>query len=282
MLKEERNEAELLIALALKEDEADNDTTSQYALKDKPNHRSTLELIAKQHMVVAGLPLVPLVFPPPYQCTLHEKDGALVDNNAILATIHGATQTLLARERTCLNLLQILSGIATLTHAYSQKLRNYPARLLDTRKTIPGMRHLSKYATGLGGADNHRLSLLDTLFIKDNHIAAYGDRLTTLVHAITTRTPHKLLSTLIVECDSLEKVQEALALDVPYILLDNMSIADIRQAVLINKRARIEVSGGITLETIEEVAACGVDFISVGALTLSAPAMDISARLIHV
>ncbi|MBC6443876.1 MAG: carboxylating nicotinate-nucleotide diphosphorylase [Alphaproteobacteria bacterium GM202ARS2] len=276
----ERTEATQLIARALSEDNANNDTTSQHALTPDPQQQGTLTLVAKQNMVVAGLPLVPLVFPPPCQPTLQQQDGTLIATGTTLATINGTTQTLLARERSCLNSLQILSGIATLTRTYSDKLRNHKTRILDTRKTIPALRHLSKYATRLGGAQNHRTSLHNTLFIKDNHWTACAGNLATILSAMRKNLDPALLSTLIVECDSLTRVQTALDHNVPHILLDNMSLADMRQAVqLIDNRATIEASGNITLDTIEDVARCGVDYVSVGALTLSAPAADISARL---
>ncbi|HEB79600.1 MAG TPA: carboxylating nicotinate-nucleotide diphosphorylase, partial [Rhodospirillales bacterium] len=188
-----------------------------------------------------------------------------------LARLEGDARGLLAAERAALNLLQHLSGVATLTRAYAEAIKGTGAVLLDTRKTIPGLRGLAKYAARMGGAKNHRMRLDDGVLIKDNHIAASGG----LAKAVA-RAKKAGLTGVEVECDTLDQVKEAIETGADSVLLDNMDRETLRQAVsLAENRCKTEASGGVTLETIRAIAETGVDFISVGRITQSAPAMDI-------
>ena len=200
-------------------------------------------------------------------------DGTVVDQGGVLMTINGPVQTLLKGERVALNLVQRLCGIATLTGKYVAAVQGLGSVITDTRKTTPGLRMLEKYAVRVGGGRNHRYSLSDGVLIKDNHIAACGS-ITEAVRRVRRTIPHTL--GVEVETDTLEQVGECLECGVDTIMLDNMDPAEMAEAVgLINGRALVEASGGITLETVRSVAETGVDIISVGALTHSAPACDI-------
>jgi nicotinate-nucleotide pyrophosphorylase (carboxylating) len=189
----------------------------------------------------------------------------------------GSTRVLLAGERVALNLLQHMSGIATLTSKYVEQIKGFKAQVLDTRKTLPGLRQLEKYAVRMGGGVNHRFGLYDGVLIKDNHIKAAGG----ITNAIkSARKQARNLFKIEVETKSLDDVREALAAKADIIMLDNMSLDMMREAVkLINDRAPVEASGNVTLETIRAVAETGVDFISSGTLTHSAPAVDISMKI---
>jgi nicotinate-nucleotide pyrophosphorylase (carboxylating) len=185
---------------------------------------------------------------------------------------------LLAGERTCLNFLQQLSGVATLTRKYVEAVADFPCRIVDTRKTIPGARALQKYAVRMGGGQNHRFGLFDGVLIKDNHIQALGD-LKTAVQAARRKAPFTLKVE--VECANLDQVARAIEAGADIVMLDNMQVSEMRAAVrLVGGRALVEASGGVHLENVREVAATGVDFISVGALTHSAPAADINMKLV--
>jgi nicotinate-nucleotide pyrophosphorylase (carboxylating) len=190
-----------------------------------------------------------------------------------LLTVSGPVIDLLKAERVALNLLQRLSGIATLTDRFVEKVKVYAVRITDTRKTTPGLRVLEKYAVRVGGGTNHRFNLADGVLIKDNHIAACGS-IREAVDKVRRRIPHTIR--IEVETDSLDQVEECLACGVDIIMLDNMSPEIMAEAVrLINGRALVEASGGVTLETVEAIAMSGVDIISIGALTHSAPSCDI-------
>jgi nicotinate-nucleotide pyrophosphorylase (carboxylating) len=194
-----------------------------------------------------------------------------------IAKLSGGTRALLAGERVALNLLQHLSGIATLTTNYVDKCRGFKAGVLDTRKTIPGMRQLEKYAIRVGGGKNHRFGLFDGVLIKDNHIKAAGG----IARAVESvrKSAHHLLK-IEVETKTLDEVREALAVKADVIMLDNMPIDMMRDAVkMIDGRALVEASGNVTLDTIRQIAETGVDFISSGSLTHSAPAADISMKI---
>jgi nicotinate-nucleotide pyrophosphorylase (carboxylating) len=186
-------------------------------------------------------------------------------------------RALLAGERTCLNFLQQLSGVATLTSLYVEAIRGFPCRIVDTRKTIPGWRALQKYAVRKGGGQNHRFGLFDGVLIKDNHLKACGELKASVARA---RRVAPFTIKVEVECGNLEEVSLAIEAGADIIMLDNMEIVIMRSAVqLVSGRALVEASGGITIETVREVAATGVDVISVGALTHSAPAADIHMKL---
>ncbi|HVI90077.1 MAG TPA: carboxylating nicotinate-nucleotide diphosphorylase [Dongiaceae bacterium] len=229
---------------------------------------------ARHDMVIAGLPVAELAFRRLCPEMIFEPlvdDGMAVPADTVLARLEGAALPLLAAERTALNLLQFLSGIATQARTYVDRLRGTNCVLLDTRKTVPGLRLLSKYAARCGGASNHRLGLYDAILIKDNHVAVCGS-----VPAAVRRARATGRKKVEVECDSLSQVEEALAEGVDHLLLDNMPPLSLRTAVvLVAGRAKTEASGGVTLQTIREIAESGVDYISVGRITQSAPAVDI-------
>jgi len=257
---------------ALAEDIGSGDVTSRAVIPPDLHFHGVMA--AREPMVVAGLAFVPEIVRrvvPEAVVTLKAEDGDKVEAGAVLALLDGPAIGLLTAERTALNLLQHLSGIATLTRRYADTIAESRAVLLDTRKTIPGLRQLGKYAARMGGAKNHRMGLYDGVLIKDNHIAVCGWVADAVRRAkAVTDLPVE------VECDLIEQVRDAVEAGADIILLDNMTPTKLREAVaLIGGRAKTEASGGVTLETIAEIAATGVDFISVGRLTQSAPAVDI-------
>jgi nicotinate-nucleotide pyrophosphorylase (carboxylating) len=267
-----------LIAHALREDLGHGDVTSEATIA--PEAVSTAVLLAKQDLVVAGLDVVRAVFhhlDPAIQFTTFAKDGDRVTAGTELGTLFGNTRMLLAGERVALNLLQHLTGIATLTARYVDQVKGTKARVLDTRKTLPGLRQLEKYAVRTAGGRNHRFGLDDGVLIKDNHIKAAG----TIGKAVDSvrKSVHHLLK-IEVETKSLDEVREALAAQADVIMLDNMPLDLMREAVkLIGGKVPVEASGNVTLETVRAVAETGVDFISSGSLTHSAPAADISMKI---
>jgi len=228
---------------------------------------------ARHAMVVAGLPVAEESFRrvvPDARFTPRVADGDRVAAGTVLAEIEGPARGLLTAERTALNLLQLLSGIATEAARYAERIAGSGCVLLDTRKTIPGLRRLSKYATRCGGAANHRMGLFDGVLIKDNHIAVCGG-----IGAAVQRAKAGGV-TVEAECDTLDQVAEAVEAGADIVLLDNMPPDILRQAVaLVGGRCKTEASGGVTLETIGAIAATGVDYVSVGRITQSAPAVDI-------
>lgn len=262
-----------LIAMALAEDVGmGGDITSASTIPETTHF--TANLVARHAMTIAGLGLAGLTFKavnPAIEWHSDIEDGAQVEAMTVLATVSGPARDLLTAERTALNLLQHLSGIATLTRQYVDAIEGSGATLLDTRKTIPAYRELAKYASRMGGATNHRMRLDDLVLIKDNHIAAAGG-ITQAIQGAKSAG----FSPIEVECDTLDQVREALAEGVDAILLDNMTLDQLREAVaVIGDQARTEASGGVTLETIQAIAATGVKTISVGRITQSAPAVDI-------
>jgi len=265
--------AERLILNALAEDlGSDGDITSNSTI---PAHLHFHGVMAARHdMVIAGLDLAAMVFAtvdPTIEWHAKVQDGAVVGPGDVLAKVSGPGRALLSAERTALNLLQHLSGIATLAKAYVDAVAGTGTTILDTRKTIPGYRELAKYAARMGGATNHRMRLDDAILIKDNHIAVTGS-ITTAVLAARAAGHNQIE----VECDTLHQVKQALDVGVDALLLDNMTTDQLRDAVaLVNHGARTEASGGVTLETVRAIAATGVDCISVGRITQSAPATDI-------
>lgn len=236
--------------------------------------RFTGVMAARHTMVVAGLPVAEEVFRmvvPEARFTARVKDGDKVEKGTVLAEMEGPARGLLTAERTALNLLQLLSGIATLTRQYVERIEGTGCTLLDTRKTIPGLRRLSKYATRCGGAKNHRMGLYDGVLIKDNHIAVCGG-----VGEAVRRAKAEGRPNIEAECDTCEQVAEAVEAGADIVLLDNMGPAVLREAVaIVAGRARTEASGGVTLDTIRGIAETGVDYVSVGRITQSAPAVDI-------
>jgi nicotinate-nucleotide pyrophosphorylase (carboxylating) len=267
---------------ALQEDAPFGDATTA-ALFPDPVPASAV-IIAKQRLTVAGLAVAIRTFrevDAGLTVTEHLSDGSMAQAETAILTVAGDARSILKAERVVLNFLQHLSGIATLTSAYCDAIRGYPAKILDTRKTLPGLRALEKWAVSLGGGTNHRFSLSDGLMIKDNHIALLikaGLSLAEGCRRARERASHQLR--MVVEVERLEQIPMALDGRTDVILLDNMTPADVRRAIdLIKGRSLIEVSGGVTLATVRDYAAAGADFISIGALTHSAPAADISLDL---
>lgn len=244
------------------------------------DQRATLDLVARRPGVLAGVPVAAAVFS--YVCgataTITEvrRDGDRVQAGDTVLSITGATHDLLQAERPALNLLGHLSGIATATSAWVDAIAGTGAAVRDTRKTTPGMRRLEKYAVRCGGGVNHRMSLSDAALVKDNHVVAAGG-VAEAFAAVRTSFPGIPVE---VEVDSLEQLDEVLAAGADLVLLDNFSVDDMREAVHRNEgRALLEASGGLTLDSAAEVASTGVDYLAVGALTHSAPVLDIGADL---
>jgi nicotinate-nucleotide pyrophosphorylase (carboxylating) len=237
-------------------------------------------LYVKEAGIIAGLPVAQQVFEvvdPTLRFAPKVTEGAQVEKGEQIAEVSGSVRSILTGERLALNLLQRLSGIATRTHQYVQAIAGTKARVVDTRKTTPGLRFLEKYAVRVGGGHNHRFALYDAVMIKDNHIKGAGG-IAQAVAAARAAIPHTM--TIEVETESLEQVREALEAGADIIMLDNMPLDQMKKAVdLIAGRAVVEASGGVTLETIRSIAETGVDIISVGALTHSVKALDISLDL---
>lgn len=229
---------------------------------------------SRDAIVVAGLPLAAAFFhalDPAMEIEILAEEGAEVSPGGDLMRLSGNARAMLTAERSALNTVQHLSGIATMTRQYVEAMGDTRCTLLDTRKTIPGLRHLEKYATRMGGAHNHRMGLWDAAMIKDNHILVAGG-----VAEAVRRAREAGIARIICEVDRLEQIEPALAAGADHLLLDNMAPAVLREAVaLVAGRAATEASGGVRLDTIGAVAASGVDFVSVGRLTQSAPAADI-------
>ena len=267
-----------LIELAFEEDIGIGDITTEATVPPTQNGIGTL--LAKSEGIIAGLPVAARVFEK-LDATLAfrrlVKEGEAVVSGTPIAEVHGSAKTILIGERTALNFLQRLSGIATLTAQFVETVAGYDTQIVDTRKTAAGWRAAQKYAVRVGGAQNHRFGLYDGVLIKDNHIVAAGG-IGTAVQRARQTVPHT--AKIEVEVETLEQVDEALAAGADILLLDNMPPGIMQRVVqAVNHRAVTEASGGITLDTVKAVAATGVDFISVGALTHSAMPMDISLNL---
>jgi nicotinate-nucleotide pyrophosphorylase (carboxylating) len=270
-----------LIDLALEEDLGPGDVTTQALVP--PELQGEAHIRAKQTLVVAGLLVAARVFQRLDGGIIFEAqtaDGTEVAKGTVLARLTGPVAAILTGERVALNFLQRLSGIATFTRSMVAQLEGSNITLLDTRKTTPGWRSLEKYAVRLGGGRNHRLGLYDAVLIKNNHLTAVGSISEAVRRAKARAHPRLEIE---VEVTDLQGLEEALNAGADRILLDNMDDASLRRAVEINRgRARLEASGSMTKERLPQVAATGVDFISMGALTHSAPAVDIHLRLIKV
>lgn len=267
-----------LIEIALKEDIGSGDITTENLIA--PDRKGTGVILAKEPMVIAGLDVARQVFEHLDSEVILKpgcKDGDSVGDKEIVAHVEGPMRALLMGERTALNFLQRLSGIATLVRSYIDAIGKTKVRLVDTRKTTPGWRILEKYAVRIGGAHNHRMGLYDGILIKDNHIAACGG-VKKAVERMQKRKSHLLK--IEVEVSDLDQVKEALGAGADVIMLDNMDIAQIREAVkIVGGRAMVEVSGGITQSSLKQLADTGVDIISVGALTHAARSVDISMQI---
>ena len=272
-----------IISAALEEDLAYGDLTSTLLIP--PNLLARANIIAKGHMIVAGVAIAREVFQTvdsTIELTTHAGDGTIVRPSTTILSMKGKAQSLLQGERIALNFLQRLSGISTLTHQFCEAVRDYPVALVDTRKTTPGLRALEKWAVRLGGGKNHRFSLHDGILIKDNHLMVMASqRLNITQTCLLARqhAPHGLR--ICVEVETMAQVRQALKGKADVLLLDNMTPDHVRQAIdIIKKQALVEVSGGMTLENVRDMAAAGPDFISIGALTHSAPSMDLSMEIV--
>ena len=272
-----------IVNAALEEDVGLGDLTSNTLLS--PSMSAKAQIISKEAMIVAGVIVAQEVLHQIDDTIIvqsHQQDGNRVSAHTPLLSLTGNARALLEAERVALNFMQRLSGISTLTHQFCQAIRDHSVKIADTRKTTPGLRALEKWAVSLGGGSNHRSSLHDGILIKDNHLLVLAAHKTTLRQACQLarqHAPHGLR--IEVEVETLAQVRQALQGKADIIMLDNMSPSNIQQAVrIIQGQALVEVSGGITLSNIREMAQTGVDIISIGALTHSARAMDISMDVI--
>ena len=270
-----------LIDLAVEEDLGDRgDTTTLACVPENAKSRAVL-LCKEDEMVLAGIEVAQRVFQkidPSLEFDALKQDGDLCLRGEKLAVISGSARAILTAERTALNFIQRLCGVATMSYFYSRELANSNCTVLDTRKTTPGYRNLEKYAVAVGGADNHRIGLYDRIMIKDNHrelAALEGDgAITRAVKRARAAYPDLEIE---VEADTLDEVAEAAACGVEHIMLDNMSNEEMKKAVAITAgRAKLEASGGITIKRLASIGQVGVDFVSSGALTHSVRSMDIS------
>ncbi len=274
-----------LIKTALAEDIGSGDITSQLLIPEDAT--AEMVFVAREPMVICGVDMPMLVyaeFEKPVVVRTLMKDGQLVGKSTIIATVSGDARTLLAGERVSLNLMQRMSGVATLTRRYVDAVAGTKARILDTRKTMPGLRVIDKYAVRMGGGVNHRMRLDDAVLVKDNHLAVRtggeGVGIREVVEKVKKNLaliPH--LSSpipILVECDTLEQLVAVLPTKPDRIMLDNMTLDMMREAVKITAGAvKLEATGGVSLITVSAIAETGVDYISVGAITHSAPAVDI-------
>jgi len=278
MNKKVKEAAHILIDLALKDDVGDGDITTNNIVPSEIKRKA--KMVAKTDGVVAGLPVAEMVFrklDPDLIWNELTPDGSKVKKGDVMVEFEGSYRALLTGERTALNFLQRLSGIATMSAKYADAVKDFQTVILDTRKTLPGFNKLDKYAVKTGGASNHRHGLHDMAMIKDNHIQVAGG-ITAAVKAVRSSVDHGIK--IEVETTTLAQVQEAIDARADIIMLDNMDIETMRKGVeLIAGRAKVEASGNITLERLRDIAATGVDYISIGALTHSVSAMDISQRI---
>jgi nicotinate-nucleotide pyrophosphorylase (carboxylating) len=241
------------------------------------------QVLCREHAVLCGAPWFNETFrqlDPAVQVSWHFPEGASIPDNAVLCALEGPARALLTGERTALNFLQLLSATATLTHRYAEALVGTACQILDTRKTIPGLRTAQKYAVRCGGGANHRIGLYDLVLIKENHIAAAGS----IAAAVASARSHAPRVRIEVEVETLQQLREGLAARADIIMLDNFALEQMRAAVAINRAherpALLESSGGVTLESLRLIAETGVDFISVGALTKNVAAIDLSMRIV--
>lgn len=264
-----------IVNFALNEDIASGDITSNLIINDKQN--ISFEVIAKSEMILCGLDFFYeslLSIDKNITINSNYKDGDIIKKNDIFISGNGNAKAILAGERVGLNLLQYLAAIATKTNKFVKAVEQYNVEILDTRKILPFYRLAAKYAVKIGGGKNHRICLDDQILIKDNHITAAGG----IKEALEKCQESSLIKE--IECENIQQVKEALQNKVDIIMLDNMSISEITKAVkLINKKVKIEASGNISIENVQEIAKTGVDYISVGAITHSVKAADISLNL---
>jgi nicotinate-nucleotide pyrophosphorylase (carboxylating) len=270
---------EILIRQALDEDIGIGDITTNSLIPETMERSATM--VAKSAGIIAGLGVAEAVFrslSPQISWNQLVNDGDKVEKGTILVEISGSYRALLSGERLALNFLQRMSGIATMTNLFVEQVKNYDVKILDTRKTVPGLRILDKYAIKAGGGENHRIGLYDMVLIKDNHIKVAGG-IKNAVEQIRKQIPSGMK--IEVETTTVAEVEEALNMNADVIMLDNMSNELMKRCVgIIDHRAKVEASGNMNLERVKEVAATGVDYISIGALTHSVTALDISMNII--
>jgi nicotinate-nucleotide pyrophosphorylase (carboxylating) len=294
-----REAARKLLKIALQEDVQNGDVTSLWTIPPELNRKAVL--IAKEDGVIAGLPIIEMVYDElgvTVQIKLLKKEGEALQKGDLIAEIEGPVQALLTGERTILNFIQQLSGVATITRTYVQAVQNPVTQILDTRKTLPGFRELQKYAVRLGGAKNHRMGLYDMVLIKDNHIQAAGGVLQA-VQAVQAKNANEIQNfnsddshsplegkdklAIEIEVETLEQLQSLMGQGLDQIMLDNMDNNTMKAAVQMVRDfkdpVKLEASGNMTLERIQTMAEVEVDYISVGALTHSVKALDISMRI---
>ncbi len=271
------NDIAQVVQRALAEDVGSGDITAQLIL---PNASAKAQVITRESAILCGIAWFNEVFQQldnTIEITWHTQDGEAIVPNQVLCHLQGPTRPLLTGERTALNFLQLLSGTATEVQRYVKAVNGTQTQILDTRKTLPGLRQAQKYAVRCGGGKNHRLGLYDAFLIKENHISAAGS-ISQAVATARQSAPHLPVE---VEVESLSQVEEALQARAEILLLDNFNLSMLHEAVaLVQSRAKLEASGGVTLEMIRAVAETGIDFISVGAMTKNVRAVDLSMRML--
>lgn len=270
-----------LLLEALKEDITNEDVTTNAIVST--NQVGSITLFAKQEGMLAGLEVFQRVFTlldQEIEVNCHKQDGDSVTKGEVIATINGKVRSILMGERTALNYLQRMSGIASYTHSVVELLKETNIKVLDTRKTTPNMRIFEKYAVKIGGGYNHRYNLSDGILIKDNHIDAAGG----IIHAVNqVRAYMPFVKKIEIEVESMQQVKEAIEAKADIIMLDNMEISQMQKAIAyINGRALVECSGNVTKESIGELSSLGIDYISCGALTHSAPILDVSLKHLKI
>lgn len=268
-----------IIEQALLEDISTGDITTEFIIPSNLKAKGIIK--TSEEGVVAGLDIAYLIFKKlDSEIVFQEKikDGTKVVRGKVLAEISGSARTILKGERVALNLLQRMSGIATITSKFCHEVKDLPVRIVDTRKTTPGLRILEKYAVRIGGGYNHRFGLYDAVLIKDNHIAVAGG-IRSAVNSVRKQISHTVK--IEVEVENLSQLQEALKVQVDIIMLDNMDLDTMKESVkMVKGKAIIEASGGITLEKVRKIAQTGVNLISIGALTHSVKSLDISMEIV--
>lgn len=272
------SELEKVVKAALAEDVGPIDATSEAVVP--PKHQGSVCMVAREPMVLAGAALAVSAFrqiDPELKVDCHSADGMRHEVGGKIMTVSGLTKSILTAERVALNFVQRLSGVATITARFVEAVRNTNAEILDTRKTTPGWRQLEKYAVTCGGGTNHRFGLFDMIMIKDNHLAALKGSGPNPVAAGIRRARRRFPNLKVeVEADNLEQVAQAADAGADIILLDNMSLEELRESVrIVDGRAKTEASGGVNLRSVRGIAETGVDFISVGAITHSVKSIDI-------
>lgn len=270
-----------IINSALKEDIGKGDITTKATIEK--SKRAVAKFLIKADGVIAGLEIAKAVFQsvdPKIKFEIKIKDGSQVKYGDVVAIVKGKAQSLLTAERTALNFLQRMSGIATSANLYSKKVKHTKAKVIDTRKTVPGLRTLDKMAVEFGGCKNHRIGLYDMFLIKDNHIEVAGSITKAVEACVKYQKKHHAKFKIEVETKNIKEVEEALTTKADIIMLDNFAVDEMKKAVeLINSHCQVEASGGVNLETVRSIAETGVDYISVGALTHSVKALDISLEM---